>query len=421
MGIQRVSAKNKEQIIDHIRRLPVEDCYMRFGQTMTPSAITNYVEKINFNRDMAFAIFSPTVEGEILAFAHIAFYSEAEWPVAELGLSVSPELRNMGMGKTIIEHSINLAKIRGAKNLYVQTMTGNRPMYRLMQKFNAHMTVDDLDATISFPLNELENHERISTKIINDCEAFEKIPSKTPKSIIIFVHGAGGDGWQFRRYFMPYFSKENVYTLALSLPNHGESKNSSWEIDEYIKTIKLAHEHALSHNFNVPVMIVGHSMGGWLVQKYASEATLPLSAIALLASVPPYNPHSLSENFLPLVQGQLHSMLAKNSLEKIMYKASPIDVEKITVPVFCISGDKDTVILPEWNKKTSFHYRAPLYSIDSGHNVMTGPTWEECARIIKDNIQYKDAQPVNAEVNLDEDGILNSSLTPSSKNKSVLK
>jgi len=101
---------------------------------------------------------------------------------------------------------------------------------------------------------------------------------------VLFVHGAFAGAWCWEEYFLPYFASRGVDAYAVSLRGHGKSEGR-----EYLHSSSLAdyvHDVARTvETFDRPPMLVGHSMGGMVVQKYLERHTAP--AAVLMASVPP--------------------------------------------------------------------------------------------------------------------------------------
>ena len=101
---------------------------------------------------------------------------------------------------------------------------------------------------------------------------------------LLFVHGAFAGAWCWAENFLPYFAKQGFRACAVSLSGHGGSpgrERLDWlSIADYVRDL----ERAVSAVGGDPI-IVGHSMGGFVVQKYLERATAP--GVVLMASVPP--------------------------------------------------------------------------------------------------------------------------------------
>lgn len=119
-------------------------------------------------------------------------------------------------------------------------------------------------------------------------EIIEASPRKGRKSggarPLLFVHGAFAGAWCWAEHFLPYFAKQGFRACAVSLSGHGGSPGrerlDSFSIADYVRDL----ERAVSTVGGDPIL-VGHSMGGFVVQKYLERAAAP--GVVLMASVPP--------------------------------------------------------------------------------------------------------------------------------------
>ncbi len=116
-------------------------------------------------------------------------------------------------------------------------------------------------------------------------EILTKLPQSNPHpTTLLFIHGAWHDAWCWAEHFLPYFSRHGYISYALDLRGHGKSEGRErlrWtSIANYVSDI----EHIVSQLERPPVLI-GHSMGALVIQKYLASHVAP--AAALLAPVPP--------------------------------------------------------------------------------------------------------------------------------------
>jgi non-heme chloroperoxidase len=85
-------------------------------------------------------------------------------------------------------------------------------------------------------------------------------------------------------HFMPFFAAAGFACYAVSLRGHGGSRGREYldssSIGDYVADLRTTVDHLPA----VPVLI-GHSMGGMVVQKYLETAKVP--AAVLMCSVPP--------------------------------------------------------------------------------------------------------------------------------------
>ena len=101
---------------------------------------------------------------------------------------------------------------------------------------------------------------------------------------ILLIHGAWHGKWCFEEHFTGYLSEQGFDVHAIDLPEHGEKFRSKGKlrfksIKQYVKAVA-----DYAQTFDEAPIVVGHSMGGLVVQKYLETHWAP--AGILLASVP---------------------------------------------------------------------------------------------------------------------------------------
>lgn len=116
-------------------------------------------------------------------------------------------------------------------------------------------------------------------------EVIERAPQReSDKAPLLFVHGAWHGAWCWDEYFLDFFAEKGYRTLALSLRGHGNStapKSMRWcSIADFVDDVD-----SVARSLPEPPIVVGHSLGGFVVQKYLESHDAP--AAVLLASVPP--------------------------------------------------------------------------------------------------------------------------------------
>ncbi|MBI5667379.1 MAG: alpha/beta fold hydrolase [Chloroflexi bacterium] len=106
----------------------------------------------------------------------------------------------------------------------------------------------------------------------------EGAPRPTP---LLFVHGAWHGAWCWDEYFLPYFAQHGYEAHALSLRGHGKSAGRvRWaSVVDYVNDVEQ-----VARSFDKLPVLIGHSMGGYVVQKYLESRRAP--AAVLLAPVP---------------------------------------------------------------------------------------------------------------------------------------
>ncbi|MBD1847019.1 alpha/beta hydrolase [Cyanobacteria bacterium FACHB-63] len=103
------------------------------------------------------------------------------------------------------------------------------------------------------------------------------------KENILFIHGAYHAAWCWDVYFLDYFAQAGYCAHALSLRGHGKSECLGFPqigFDDYLDDLDRTLQQ-LGQN----TILVGHSMGGMLVQKYIETHAVP--AAVILSSAAP--------------------------------------------------------------------------------------------------------------------------------------
>ena len=139
----------------------------------------------------------------------------------------------------------------------------------------------------------------LETSVIDGLEVLS-CKAKKPKheTPLLFVHGAFSSGWMWSQTFMPYFAEHGYHCVALSLRGHGDShgqQKMDWHsIAHYVEDVEI-----VSDWMGQRPALIGHSMGGFVVQKYLERHQAP--AVVLMSSAPPQG----------LIAAQFH-LLVKN-------------------------------------------------------------------------------------------------------------
>ncbi|MBI5923014.1 MAG: alpha/beta hydrolase [Betaproteobacteria bacterium] len=131
-------------------------------------------------------------------------------------------------------------------------------------------------------------------------EVLSKIPGgKQPvhETPLLFIHGAYTAAWCWEEHFLPWFASKGYVSHAVSLSGHGASRGrkqiDSFSINNYVDDVATVVD-ALP----VPPVLIGHSMGGFVVQKYlersiqessrgAAGSRPNIPAAVLMCAVPP--------------------------------------------------------------------------------------------------------------------------------------
>ncbi|OBK63101.1 alpha/beta hydrolase [Mycobacterium colombiense] len=108
-------------------------------------------------------------------------------------------------------------------------------------------------------------------------------PTDAHPAPLLFVHGLAHAAWCWDEYFLSFFAERGYRAVAVSLSGHGSSSKPrslrACSISDYVNDVRSVADSLPSR----PVMI-GHSMGGFVVQKYLEYHRAP--AGILMASIP---------------------------------------------------------------------------------------------------------------------------------------
>jgi len=107
--------------------------------------------------------------------------------------------------------------------------------------------------------------------------------TRTHKTPLLFQHGAWHGAWCWQQW-MDYFSSLGYEVHAISLPGHGNSSTNKGHINfytfkDYVQTLAAEVE-----TISPRPVVIGHSLGGAILQKYLESHQLP--GAVLLATLP---------------------------------------------------------------------------------------------------------------------------------------
>ncbi len=101
---------------------------------------------------------------------------------------------------------------------------------------------------------------------------------------LLFVHGVWHAAWCWDENFLSYFADKGYRAVALSFRGHGESPTDKplWicSVADYVQDVS-----SVAGTLPSSPVVIGHSMGGLIVQKYLETHRAP--AGVLMTSVPP--------------------------------------------------------------------------------------------------------------------------------------
>jgi pimeloyl-ACP methyl ester carboxylesterase len=95
---------------------------------------------------------------------------------------------------------------------------------------------------------------------------------------LLLVHGACGTAWVWDENFLDFFADQGYRAVALSLRGHGASRLSKplkcCSIADYVDDV-----HAVVDKLGSPPVLLGHSMGCWVVLNYLEMHSAPAAVL----------------------------------------------------------------------------------------------------------------------------------------------
>jgi pimeloyl-ACP methyl ester carboxylesterase len=237
---------------------------------------------------------------------------------------------------------------------------------------------------------------------------------------LLFIHGMMHAAWCWDVHFLDYFAQHGYAAYAVNLRGHGNSagrQHLRWtRIADFVDDVAEAVQQLPS-----PPILIGHSMGGFVIQKYLEEHTAPA---AVLLSSP--SPSGLLPTTLriarrhPLAFAQtnltmsLQPVIAKPALARDAFFSPDfpdaqlndcwkqmqdesylalldmvaLDLpkpEKVKTPLLILGAERDHMLAPAEIQATARAYHTQSEIIAGvAHNSMLETRWETVAeRILK--------------------------------------
>jgi pimeloyl-ACP methyl ester carboxylesterase len=235
---------------------------------------------------------------------------------------------------------------------------------------------------------------------------------------LLFLHGSYCGAWVWEKHFLPYFAAAGFHGVAISLRAHGKSPGLAIDLHgilDYLKDIETG-----MGLFNTPPVLIGHSLGGYLAQKYALRH--PVGGLVLFASpslqgLGPAGRHIAARNprlaftiwrlmmlgpklvdpdviasalFSPAMPvDEMLSMLPQLQREslRVSVEASMPDFSRppeLLPPTLVIGGANDVFVPRSDLEHAAAFWQGKLQVIDGlPHGAMMDPTWPRAALPIK--------------------------------------
>jgi len=173
--VKELRERDRRRMLRHFLDLENSDRLLRFGTVLPDEQVTNYVNRIDFSRDMVFGVYNRLFK--LVAVGHLAFAPREEKNsvtekdrVAEFGLSVSKSARGMGMGSRLFERAAIHCRNNDVDTLYMHCLSSNKTMMHIAKKagMEIHRDYGEADAYLKLlpadPASMLQEalHEQIA-------------------------------------------------------------------------------------------------------------------------------------------------------------------------------------------------------------------------------------------------------------------
>lgn len=244
-------------------------------------------------------------------------------------------------------------------------------------------------------------------------EVLERRPRGDARPVsLLFVHGAWHAAWCWNDHFLDFFANNGYRSVALSLRGHGASTVSQplrrCSIADYVDDVA-----AVADAMPTPPVLIGHSMGGFVVQKYLESRDAPGGV--LLASAPPggaigtvrkaiqrhpwltarglvtgrtvrnvNTPKLAREHFfcartpeqvVTACAARLQEESARALFLGLMFRELPRP-QRVTAPMLVLGAERDGVISVKDVQATARAYDTDAeFFPDMGHDMMLEPGW----------------------------------------------
>lgn len=232
---------------------------------------------------------------------------------------------------------------------------------------------------------------------------------------VLFIHGAWHGAWCWDEHFLDEFASAGYDAHALDLKAHGTDTAGLrfTGIKDFLNDV----EQAVS-SLSKPPVLIGHSMGGYVVQRYLETRTTP--AAVLLASPPPTGAFGITLRLLkkhPLrfpktqLQLRLWPLIATPEMSKALLQRDetssedaewlhkrlqdesfraylgmllrPTKLPKTISPTLVLGAAQDQIITVKELAATADRYLTEAVVLDAmSHDMMLDPDWEIAAETI---------------------------------------
>jgi pimeloyl-ACP methyl ester carboxylesterase len=244
------------------------------------------------------------------------------------------------------------------------------------------------------------------------------------RTMVVFIHGASAGAWYWER-FLGYTASVGYLSVAPDILGHGtrypHPQLGTLSINDYVADVADFISAEFPETDPKNIVLVGHSMGGLIVQKLVE--TFPVRALALIASAPPsgvrFRKGNVSVPIKELIMAGVdmalgnpimvprclfdklfphHTASDRDAMYALFTPESSragreivtgdivVDPEAMTMPCLVISAGDDRIINSNVGKDIATYYGTSAVEFsDRGHMlIIEEPGWRDVARRLTD-------------------------------------
>lgn len=267
------------------------------------------------------------------------------------------------------------------------------------------------------PLNKrIVGSDGISLELVREPPRQPSVAHQFP---LLFVHGAFAGAWVWQENYLPYFAGLGYDSYALSLRGHGDSEGrgrlATVSLQDYVNDLTN-----VTAQFARPPIVIGHSMGGMILDQALRRRARVSGAIFLAAAPPtgmgPAVVHTLFNNpwmlwQMSVLQAMGPSWVDVDTVHRAVFADPPGREQMLEylsrtqresqyaltelalpswpvrstprVPVAVVGAEKDSIVMPCMVRTTAWIYGVEPYWIPSaGHMTMLESGWLKGAEVV---------------------------------------
>lgn len=254
---------------------------------------------------------------------------------------------------------------------------------------------------------------------MKELEIITKKPEGRRKGVVVFLHGACHGAWCWER-FLDYFPQHGYEACAFSLPGHGKSWGcdpaEKLTFDDFLEATQTVMRH-----YDGEAVLVGHSLGGTITQKFlfdhpelAKGGVLVATGMAVwlqkglrgkcemfrvmmapefksvmraMGNRVPQNGEELSQSGFfsgRVTAAEAEKWCGQMVTEKVSVPFSlSIDGSQMKVPIRTVATDRDVCSTLQQQEKIAASYGVePVILHGLCHDMMLDPEWEQAAAYV---------------------------------------